>query len=216
MNENILTAIKDCRIFSGSDEICRFVAEKYSNETAIFSRGEVIFSAEKFHKSLGIILSGNARVERCGADGRNIGMSILSRGDMFGMAVLFNGTQRFDSLITAKNSCSVLYIPEDGLREIFIRYPDVSVAYVEFLSSRIEYLSERLCVLSQPAPGDRLQKYLEALPVDEEGEITLPMSLSKLALFLNIGRATLYRMLGDDGECDFAFAENGKVRRRNL
>ena len=77
-----------------------------------FQSGEVIFSPIESKKSIGVILSGTAVATPTSASDNAL-LKILTTNDIFGIATLYAENDAFPSIITAKSSCSVLFI--DGI-----------------------------------------------------------------------------------------------------
>lgn len=201
-----------CSLFDGltEEEAKEIAGTGYAQE---FVRNETIMSREVNRGKLGIILSGSAKVGRLCGNGKSFGMNILPAGSCTGMAMMFNGSENYDSVVTAKSKCRVLFITEEELGKAFERYPPFAMNYIRLLSSRIARLSEKLSVLSCPSPADRLASFLNGLETDGNGYAKTELSLSAVAERLNMGRATLYRLLRDE-RFPYCEGENGRIRKK--
>jgi CRP-like cAMP-binding protein len=174
-----------------------------------FPRGETIYSPEHFRRSLGIFLSGAARVSKAAA-GRDLPVSTLSAGDVFGAAALFDEGERYVTSITAIRPCRVLFYPQALVERLLEESPPMRRAYVTYLSGRIRFLNRKLDALLAGGAEERLAKYLAESAGN--GEVTLGANLSALADTLHIGRASLYRAFEALEERDLAVRDGHCVK----
>lgn len=155
------------------------------NEIKTFKKGEIIYDENFFSKSIGIVISGKAKAVSLSGAGL---LSYFETGSIFGAAAVFGESSDYISRIEAVKECTVAFIPQDTLTEIFKRFPKVAVNYISFLSSRIRFLNEKLSFMMQDSAEARLYAYLHKRG-GYEGKMTA------LADALCIGRTTLYRTL---------------------
>lgn len=170
-----------------------------------FSKGEIIYSQDKFNNALGYILEGTAIATT--NNGEGIFMKTFCQGDSFGVASLFGGTSKYVSNIVATSCVKVIFINEDELKNLFIKFPKTAENYITFLSNRIRFLNNKLSLLSCNSAEDTVLKYLLTV-TDDEGYAKIPKNMTFLSKTLGIGRATLYRCL----DC---LENNGYIIRKN-
>ncbi len=169
------------------DEILKIVREFSCGERA-YSKGEVIFSPEKFERVLGVVVSGKVAVTK----GR-LSVSELTRGSLFGAAALFNDEPEYASTLTAKAATTVLYFSQDAILGLINRDERIRMNYIRYLSARIRFLSEKVDTLGEISSEKRLARFL-LKNADDKG-IVGGCSFSEMAGRLGIGRASLYREL---------------------
>lgn len=192
-----MKAALKCRLFDGlPTEVVASLAPEYDASVRDYKKGDVVFSPDSFQKGLGLVIRGSATVVK-NAAGREIRMSLLQPGSLFGMACLYSDAGRFASEIRANNSCSIVFWEKSGIDRMFADCPSAARNYVCVLTERINHLSTRIDILSCPAPADRLAAYVSTLPTDENSMAEIVPPLSVLSRELNIGRATLYRIIAD-------------------
>ena len=155
----------------------------------VFARGEVIYGGQDFQRSLGVLLSGRAAVHKETDDGRGLAISTLQAGQIFGAAAIFNDAEAFTNVITALEPCRVLLMEQNCLRALMQRYFCVAEAYIRYLSGRILFLNDRIAALAAGTAEQRVAHFL----AQNGPRVTL--SMTALASRLNIGRASLYRVL---------------------
>ena len=67
--------------------------------------------------------------------------------------------------------------------------------YITFMSERVRFLNHRIGQYTAKTVEGRLAKFFLSCPMDKNGDITLAMSLIKIANHLSISRASLYRVM---------------------
>lgn len=156
-----------------------------AGEWVTAERGETVYSPHHFRRSLALLLQGRIQVRR-----ESLLVSTLGEGDLFGAAALFTGKEDYPTTLVALTHCRLLFISQEGVRQLIRRSGDFAEAYVTYLSGRIQFLSDRLNTVSAGGGEGKLAQYLLCAG-GEAGEITL--SATQLCQRIGVGRATLYR-----------------------
>ncbi|MGI6191972.1 MAG: Crp/Fnr family transcriptional regulator [Christensenellales bacterium] len=189
---------KETKEYALSHPLCR--AER-------FRSGEMIYSAGRFERSLGIILSGRCRVTKPSADGREIVMSALKAGDVFGAAALFTEDGDYVTSVRAVSSVSVLFLGEELVHELLQMDFALCERYLSYLCGRIRFLNKRIEAFTGGSAEQRLLSYVVGAAREEGGrKITPAVSATRLAQALDIGRASLYRAMD-------ALVEQGRIAK---
>lgn len=188
-------------LFRGIPAFSQELEDELLCETEFFAKGECVYESEHFRNALGVIISGEVRITSSDEKSRVI-LRDMSAGETFGAAALFGAGELYVSTIRAKTPCAVVFISEEKLRNLFSLYPECSVNYISFLSSKIRYLNEKIAELSMLGAEERLLDYMRK-NADAEGKVKTG-SMSSLAKKLNIGRSSLYRALA-------SLEENGGI-----
>ena len=158
-----------------------------------FRRDEVIESCENGKNRLCGILSGSAVVYSSDSE-RQVVLRTLGRGNMFGVASLFGGSEDLISRVKAKSPCTVLFIQEAPLGRLFESSSRAMYNYIGFLTGRIRFLTGRIACFTAGSAERRLALYISSLCSEaNSNEITLDVPAVTLSDILNIGRASLYR-----------------------
>ena len=144
--------------------------------------------------SIGIIISGTAKIIRKNDTGAAVTMRNIGAGDVFGMASVFGEWREDFSSIIAVMPCEVIYISEGLLKEIFGEYPAAAMNYIVYLSDRIRFLNRKIDTFSAGNAEERLYEYLVS-QADENNCVTLGFGMAELARRLKIGRSSLYRSI---------------------
>ena len=162
-----------------------------------FNKGEIIYDYNNYKKSLGIILKGRVSVRK---DKRgNVLLNTLHAGEAFGGAALFSKSSEFIATVRAESGCVMLFISEEIMRELIKRCPEAGMNYIEYISESLVFLNKRLDIFTAGDAEGRTAEYLRKnCRTDENGRRAIDdLSMTALAEYLAVGRATLYRILSD-------------------
>lgn len=186
-----LQLVANTFLFRNVDEFTveRMLADERC-EKRKYEKGSVIFDEGNFIRSLGIILSGEVRVEKNTADGKRLKMSTMGPGGCFGAAAMFHDRGKYLNVITAEKSAEVIFLSEGLITWAMQRDPVITENYISYLSDRIWFLNAKIAALTAGTAEQRLAVYL----LEHGGAAT---SMTDLSSILNIGRASLYRALDD-------------------
>lgn len=178
-------------LFQNVDEFTveRMIADTRCEKKS-YDKGAVIFDETNFIQSLGIILSGEVRVEKNTADGKRLKMSGMGPGGCFGAAAMFHDRGRYLNVITAEKTTEILFLSEGLIKWAMQRDPTITENYINYLSGRIWFLNAKIAALTAGTAEQKLAVYL----LEHNGAST---SMTDLSSVLNIGRASLYRALED-------------------
>lgn len=164
-----------------------------------FKKGSELYGYNDFKNSLGIILKGKVSVNKNRHDEGCVLINYLKAGDAFGGAAVFSKAESYIASLKAESNCAVLFMSKELLSNIFEKSNDVMINYITYLSDSLVFLNKRLDLFTSGSVEERVAEYIKinAL-IDENGECVLPcLSFSRLAEYLAIGRASLYRILND-------------------
>lgn len=187
--------ISELFLFKGlSDEIKENVICKYDFYLEEFSKGDVIFSPDKFQKKIGFVTSGECRVERLREEGDHVFLNTLRRFDSFGIIAALSEDNEYPTRIIASKNASVLFIDGNDLIEIIKEVPEISLNVISFLTSKISFLNKKIATFSGKSTAQKLSSYLlEKFRL--HGSLAIKVSRTTLASELGIGRASVYRDL---------------------
>lgn len=211
MRKSDIRVLSQTELFAGlsEEEILAAIGDP-SFRTATYKKNEAIFTPEKYEKALVILLKGSADV--CKETGKGtLFLSILSPGDVFGMAAMFYEENGFINTVRAREDCRVLIIGKEQLTRLLYENRTCMENYITVLSGKIHYLNEKLLYLTSPSPTGRLLSWLtDESERQGSAEFRLPVSYSELALLLSLGRTSVYRSF-DELEEKGKLTRNGRI-----
>ncbi|MBP5184546.1 MAG: Crp/Fnr family transcriptional regulator [Lachnospiraceae bacterium] len=177
--------LENSRLFSG----CEGAVKK------ALALGEMI-ALEKDEKmdlcsgKLFVILSGVLTVQS-----NSVTLNVLEKGSVTGVTGLFDrgGSDPVKTVVNTLKPGKVLAISMEDVQTLVREEPDFAENYIAFLTDRIRFLNRRLAYYTAGNVQKQLAGYL--LDATTADSVSVAVNMSKLAAFLNIGRATLYRTL---------------------
>lgn len=185
------------------EEINRqLIAEVFARDDCVcysFESGETVYSRDHFEKSIGVVVSGQLKAVKQGADGNTTVLNNFFQGGVFGVATLFHKADHYVSDIVAVKRSRVLFLPQNLLQDIFRQDIRIAENYISYLSGRICFLNARIDSFTGGTANYRLAGFLLSQSEQQDGSLQfeLPCTLTTLSESLNIGRASLYRALDD-------------------
>lgn len=156
-----------------------------------------------------ILLSGRVLIQKPASDGR----SILMREALPPQAINAASALSHDgsmSNLTSPDGCRAVHMAGEAISAAIVRGGRFALNMAEFLVGRIVFLNKRIASLGGYTAFSRLTMYLEENAIEDENglrSLVLPCSLTDLAGYLGVGRASLYRTLD-------AMEANGTISRR--
>lgn len=210
MNQPDEKAVAGCYLFRSvpADEI-REAIRSLRVTVADFPADADIFTPRTFSRALVIIIDGEAEVFR-ETGGKKVLMNVLGPGDVFGAASLFADRVTYPTRVRAKTEMRIASVSERDLKALFAQYPKTALNHIAFLTDRIRFLNDRILDLTGRSAESKVARYLSA----EYGKGTFQTSLSmtKLAVSLDIGRASLYRVLQKMRDMGYIAIEDKEIR----
>lgn len=196
-------------LFTGIDEReTRFAFENEECRCMSFEAGEKIYTRNSFHKSIGMVLSGQLKAVKSSSEKGGLVLNTFFTGGVFGVACLFHPARQYVSEVTAVKRSKVMFLSQSLLQQLFRRDCRIAENYISYLSGRICFLNSRIDYFIGGNVEYRLASFLLTLSSQSGDplEVSLPCTLSKLANMLDMGRASLYRAFD-------ALIADGLIRR---
>ena len=198
MKENELEVLARSPLFAGKSvpEIRSLLSGVGSDEA--FSAQSPVKTGER--PRLGIVLSGAVAVY---GEGTTL-LNRISPGGLFGVARLFGSGEGAATRLVAVRDTVVFFLTEEEVEDL-TGDPFVRKNLYAFLCDRIRFLNRKVATFSAPDARTKVALYL--LERENTGTVELSCGLSEWARVLDLGRASLYRALGD-------LERSGAIRRQ--
>lgn len=189
------------KLFSGVDKTdLTALLESARAYRESFKPGEEIFLEKDGAMRIGILLSGRIKVYSARENGALL--NEFSAGSVCGVARLYAEGEKVTSHLFSAGKSSVLFFDEAYL-DLLWEHPKVRKNLIGFLADRIRFLNRKIA--SFTAPGAK-EKVAMRLIEGANDDVFVIRSGADLARELNLGRASLYRVLD-------AFEKEGAIRR---
>jgi CRP-like cAMP-binding protein len=176
-------------------------------EDIILSRGELLcFRSgevmETKDRAVGILISGRG-VIYSSDKGRQTLLRFIAPGDAVGVAGLF-ADKAPDTRIYAcgDGKSEMFFIPKISFDQLLEYDPAFRSNLISFLADRIVFLNSKIDYVTAGSSERKLAFFIKSSPQNESGTVNLGMSMTSLALTLDLSRASLYRAferLTEDG-----------------
>ena len=208
MLESDLNVMASCYLFgSMTPEERKNAVSQLHISVAEYPAGTTIVSPNQFVPALYHVISGTLAVTQEKGNSPVL-MRLLNRGENFGAASLFGCSEEYPTTIRAQTTVRVAAITEEALVHLFLQYPETAIAHIRFLSEKVRFLNGRLDATTGRNVESKVSKYL----LDTYGKETChaPLNMSQVARNLDIGRASLYRLLTQfsrEGLIDFSHGQ---------
>lgn len=113
-----------------------------------YSQNEIIASEGDKIRELAIVLSGEVNVEKIYITGKVIKIKKMIQGDLIGHVSVFSDFNFYPSSITANNSVTILYIPQEDIINTCRSNVMFLNNFMRLISNQTIYLSNKLRFIS--------------------------------------------------------------------
>lgn len=120
--------------------------------------------------ALFIIMAGRVKVVVPGDNGREVTLSVLRAGDIFGEMSLFDGARRSANVV-AIDPTTVLLLPRADLERHLAEHPATAMRLLAELARRLRRADETIAELALCDVSERLVRKLIGLAREEGGEL---------------------------------------------
>ena len=207
--ENYFEILKKCRMFTGLDiDDIKCLTEILNSKIIKYSKGDVIFSEGEKPEHIGVVLHGNAQIERTDYYGNRSIVAVLEPSEVFGEAFVCAGIKSVPVDVVALDETVVMLL---GMPDI---PPENTDLYNRFILNLLRtssmknlVLMKRLEVTSKRSTEEKLMTYLMQT-AKEQGKSSFRIAYDRqqLADYLGVERSGLSMELGkmrDEGLLDF-------------
>lgn len=192
MKKAVIEALSACPLFKGlgTEELTDLTSEYMYLK--VCEKNEIIISESNYTRALGIIIKGSATVTKHSGE-TAILMSILGKGDIFGMATLFYEEDNYLTQIKAKEKVTMAVFSKENVRKMLALYPQVNENYITILSEKIHFLNNKISTYTRAETITKVALFILQNKDEDKKEVKLPYSITNVADALNVGRASVYR-----------------------
>lgn len=201
--EKIISALSLCHLFQKLNIIeIENVAKEMNYKLASYKKNDVLAIEGDPCTSIGIVIEGRIEINKLLANGKNVNMETLCRGDVFGEVILFLGNSYPATIVASLNS-EVLYISKEEILKILSQNRELMEGVLKLFAQKIVLLNQKVTLLSLQTIRQKLAWYL-LNEYKRQKTLTINLENSKVSLAEKIGipRPSLSRELinmQDDG-----------------
>lgn len=162
-----------------------------------YAKGEIIYRYGDEVRETALVLEGTVAVEAEDAEGEDINLNMLHKGDEFGAFLVVSGNMRSLMHIYAGTRCAVLMFDLRALAMGGDRSPEtwrlVNNLLVSFARRCVD-LYQKVQIFGKKRIRARIKLYLMSLDFAGD-EVVLPLNRTALAAYLGVDRTALAREL---------------------
>ena len=180
---------------------CKRMMTCFSPEIRHYKSGSRIIDFSESSDKVGIVLSGQAVMERYDANGIRTIIETLNEQGIFGMFFTFSGSVRNHIEIVAETDCEIMFLRRSEITKRCEQacpcHSQVVENLLELMSDKAISLTERIEVLSQRTIEDKLISCLSIIEEKTpEGKIPkIPFTTTALSDYLCVNRSALQRVI---------------------
>lgn len=183
----------------GKEELQDVSEHKVTNT---YKKGQTLFVQGNHPFGIYCISSGNIKVTKVGADGKESIVRIATAGDVLGHRSLFTD-QYYSATATALEDTKVCFLDKKFIMKVIQEKPSVSMNIIEKLSTDMGAAENKLSSLHQKNVRERLAELLlllkESHGVEENGRtrINLKLTREEMATMIGTANETLIRFISE-------------------
>ena len=151
-------------------------------------RGSVIFAKGEPGTGLMAVLAGTVKISVLSADGREIVLTLMREGDIFGEVALLDGHPRTADA-TAMTDCELLVIERRDFIPFLRGHPDLTIQIIEILCSRLRRTTDQVRDITSRNLPTRLARALLQLSAAERPDVARKIAITQHEISQIIGKS---------------------------
>src|SRR5271154_1032065 len=219
-NLSLRQVLRRSRLFArlGDSEIDAILAHA---TVARQAGGDHIFAKGDPGNSMMAVLKGRVTISAPSPDGRQVVLTVMREGDVFGEIALLDGNERTADA-TAMNDCELLIVPRRSLLALLERRPDLCIDLLIVLCERLRRTNEQVEDMAFLDLESRIAKVLIRLAEENgnsrssSGPVGVKISQRALGELVGGSRESVNKHLQDWKRSGLIAIEKGAIVIRNL
>ena len=202
--------LSDVFLFDGMEKNIVFEALSLIDPIiSTYERKDEIYSPSSYKRNIGFVYKGECRVERVRHDGSTVPLNVISCGNSFGVVSVFAEEDEFPTKIIATKSTCVIYITKSDLEKLILKFPEISLNVIRFVSKKIIFLNKKVATFSEDSVESKVASFL--LEEHTKYGAEFQFNCKRTAEYISAGRASLYRAIALLSEEGIIKLENKKI-----
>ena len=155
------TVLEKSALFSGipTKELCNDL-NTVPHHIQRYDKGETIFHLMENANRIGIILEGNAQVQKPFPNGSQINVSVRKAGELIGPAAVFSKSQKYPCDVVALDSATILFFQREDILLLLQKDLRIMKNFISELATASFMLQQRLELLSYNGIAQKAAFYL--------------------------------------------------------
>ena len=184
-------------LFKGLDiEEIEDILKNISFTKIKYRKGEILAHEGEVCTSLGIILEGTIEMQRIYCNGKYIVIKKLSKGEVFGEALVFSERGFYPVTALAVNDCLIMYIKKEEVLSLCFQNKKILENFISLLSSKVLMLNKKIKNISFKSIKEKVSNYiLEESIIQNTDTISLNESKEDISAKLGMPRPSFSREL---------------------
>ena len=184
-------------LFKGLDiEEIEDILKNISFTKIKYRKGEILAHEGEVCTSLGVILEGTIEMQRIYCNGKYIVIKKLSKGEVFGEALIFSEKSFYPLTVLAVNDCLIMYIKKEEILSLCFQNKKILENFISLLSNKVLMLNKKIKNISFKSIKEKVSNYiLEESIIQNTDTISLNESKEDIAAKLGIPRPSFSREL---------------------
>lgn len=190
--ENIVEQLEKIKLFQGlkRSNIIELL-DKTDYTLATYAENRIIQGRVR---GLSILLTGYVDIKKNLLNGNLLLLRRVESPDIFGISSIFSENTKSENIIVTQTECSIMYLSENDIMNLFENSKDVLRNYLILIASKVDYLNKKIDILTDSNTSTKLLHYLLSLQNTRiNGYVMLYITKKDLADLLHMGRTSLYR-----------------------
>lgn len=184
-------------LFKGLDiEEIEDILKNISFTKIKYRKGEILAHEGEVCTSLGVILEGTIEMQRIYCNGKYIVIKKLSKGEVFGEALVFSERGFYPVTALAVNDCLIMYIKKEEVLSLCFQNKKILENFISLLSSKVLMLNKKIKNISFKSIKEKVSNYiLEESIIQNTDTISLNESKEDISAKLGMPRPSFSREL---------------------
>lgn len=161
-----------------------------------YNKNEIIANEDDECRSLALVIEGHVEIQRLYSNGKYIVLNRLSKGDVFGEALIFSKTKSYPATVIALSNCKILFIEKEDVLKLCSVNEQILENFISLLSNKVFILNSKIKSISFKSVRQKVINFiLEEYREQRSSSIILKNTKEEIASSLGIPRPSLSREL---------------------
>jgi CRP-like cAMP-binding protein len=162
----------------------------------IYEKDETIFQPLETAKRIGVILRGSVQSYKLFPNGNQIDVTVRKFGDIIGLAAVLSVQGKYPFGVAALEHTEMLMFHRDSFLRLIRKDSRLAENALSEISSITFMLQQRMELLSYHGIDQKIAFYLLMASIEsDKSTISIPGTMTKWAMMMNVSRPSLYREL---------------------